>query len=88
MNVLYMLPPGEGIKGLKHVILETVVGAGGSPCPPIVLNLGIGGISDLALKNAKLAMMRPLGIGQPGKVLSKLENELLELVDATGIGPM
>jgi fumarate hydratase subunit alpha len=88
MNILYMLPPGEGTRGLKRVVLETVVRAGGQPCPPVILNLGIGGTVDLTFKIAKLAMIRPLGVRHPEEDIAKLEREILELVNATGIGPM
>jgi fumarate hydratase subunit alpha len=88
MSALYMLPPGEGVRGLKRVVLETVVRAGGQPCPPVVINLGIGGTVDLTFKMAKLAMIRSLGVRHPEEVIAKLEEEILQLVNATGIGPM
>jgi fumarate hydratase subunit alpha len=88
MTTLYMLPPGESVKGLKRVVLETVVRAGGQPCPPVILNLGIGGTVDLTFKMAKLAMIRPLGVRHPEKAMAKLESEILELVNQTGVGPM
>jgi fumarate hydratase subunit alpha len=88
MSMLYMLPPGEGVRGLKRVVLESVVRAGGQPCPPVVVNLGVGGTVDLAFKMAKLAMIRPLSMRHPEEAVAKLEGEILELVNATGVGPM
>ena len=88
MTTLYMLPPGESVKGLKRILLETVVRAGGQPCPPVILNLGIGGTVDLTFKMAKLAMIRPLGVRHPEKAMAKLEQEILKLVNQTGVGPM
>jgi fumarate hydratase subunit alpha len=87
-TALHMLPPGEGVKGLKRVVLETAVRAGGQPCPPVILNIGIGGTVDLTFKMAKLAMIRPLGVRHPEEAIAKLEREILELVNQTGIGPM
>ncbi|MEM0217794.1 MAG: fumarate hydratase [Candidatus Nezhaarchaeales archaeon] len=88
MSALYMIPPGEGIEGVKRVVLETVVNAGGQPCPPTVVNIGIGGTVDLTFKLAKMAMIRPLGVRHPEEEVARLEKELLELVNSTGIGPM
>jgi fumarate hydratase subunit alpha len=50
--------------------------------------LGIGGTVDLTFKMAKLAMMCPLGVRHPEEVMAKLEREILELVNQTGVGPM
>ncbi|MEM2213589.1 MAG: fumarate hydratase [Candidatus Nezhaarchaeales archaeon] len=88
MSALYMIPPGEGIEGVKRVVLETIVNAGGQPCPPTVVNIGIGGTVDLTFKLAKMAMIRPLGVRHPEEEVARLEKELLELVNSTGIGPM
>jgi fumarate hydratase subunit alpha len=88
MSTLYMLPPGDGVRGLKRVVLESMARAGGQPCPPVILNLGVGGTVDIACKIAKLAMIRPLGMRHPEEAIAKLEKEILELVNATNIGPM
>lgn len=88
MSALYMIPPGEGLEGVKRVVLETIVNAGGQPCPPTVVNIGIGGTVDLTFKLAKIAMIRPLGVRHPEENVAKLERELLELVNSTGVGPM
>jgi fumarate hydratase subunit alpha len=88
MSILHMLPPGEGVRGLKRAVLETVFRAGGQPCPPVILNIGIGGTVDLTFKIAKLAMIRPLGVRHQEQAIAKLEKEILQLVNATSIGPM
>lgn len=87
-NTLYMLPPGEGVKAIKRVILESVVRAAGQPCPPVIINIGVGGTVDITFKKAKLAMIRPLGVRHPEEAIAKLEREIFELVNATGVGPM
>jgi len=88
MSALYMISPGEGVSGVKRAVLETVVRAGGQPCPPIVVNVGVGGTVDLTLKLAKIALTRPLGARHPEEEVARLERELLALINSTGIGPM
>ena len=87
-NALKMALPGEGIDGVKKFVMETVEKAGGKPCPPTRIGVGIGGSSDFALKLAKKALLRDVQSINPDERLSKLEKELLELVNSTGIGPM
>jgi len=87
-NALKMALPGEGEEGIKDFVLETVLAAGGKPCPPIVVGVGIGGSSDMALKLAKKALLREIGEHHPEERMVHLEKEMLEMVNATGIGPM
>ena len=87
-NALKMGLPGEGVEGIKNFVLETVKAAGGKPCPPTRIGVGIGGSSDMALKLAKKALLRDVQDRNSDERLSKLEEELLEEVNATGIGPM
>lgn len=87
-NALKMALPGEGIEGIKKFILDTVVNAGGKPCPPIIVGVGIGGSSDLVMKLAKKALLRKIGERNQDKTLANLEEEILELINQTGIGPM
>ena len=87
-NALKMGLPGEGVEGIKNFVLETVKAAGGKPCPPTRIGVGIGGSSDMALKLAKKALLRDVPDKNSDERLSKLEEELLESVNATGIGPM
>jgi fumarate hydratase subunit alpha len=87
-NALKMGLPGEGVEGIKNFVLETVRAAGGKPCPPTRIGVGIGGSSDMALKLAKKALLRNVQDKNSDERISKLEEELLESVNATGIGPM
>ncbi len=87
-NALKMALPGEGEAGIKDFVLDTVLSAGGKPCPPIVVGVGIGGSSDMALKLAKKALLRQVGVNHSEKRISNLEKEILEVVNSTGIGPM
>lgn len=87
-NSLKMALPGEGEKGIKDFVLETVLAAGSKPCPPIVVGVGIGGSSDMALKLAKKALLRQVGVNHSEERIASLEKEILKMVNSTGIGPM
>ncbi len=87
-NALKMGLPGEGVAGVKSFVLDTVLAAGGKPCPPTRIGVGIGGSSDYALKLAKKALLRDIKSINPDNRLAELENELLEIINSTGIGPM
>ncbi|MBE6488315.1 MAG: fumarate hydratase [Methanosphaera stadtmanae] len=87
-NKLAMLLPGEGINGIKEFFKESVLSAGGKPCPPTRIGVGIGGSSDMALKLAKKALLRPVDDYNKDERLNKLEKELLDIANDTGIGPM
>jgi fumarate hydratase subunit alpha len=82
-----MLKPGEGVQGIKKFVIDTVVEAGGQPCPPIILGVGIGGTADVVMSLAKKALTSPLDENNPDPEISSLEKELYELVNETGIGP-
>ncbi len=83
-----MLVPGEGIRGLKKFVVDTVIKAGAKPCPPNILGVGIGGGADISMKLAKRALLRPLTEPNADPEIAKLEEEILEAVNMTGIGPM
>ncbi len=85
---LGMLSPGQGVKGLKKFVIDTVVNAGTKPCPPNILGVAVGGGADIAMKLAKAALLRPLDQPNPDPYLAKLEKELYEAANSTGIGPM
>lgn len=87
-NKLAMLLPGEGIEGIKNFFKESVLAAGGKPCPPTVIGVGIGGSSDMVMKLAKKALLRPVDSRNDDERLAVLEDELLEIANDTGIGPM
>ncbi|MFH0896543.1 MAG: fumarate hydratase [Candidatus Bathyarchaeota archaeon] len=88
MSALAMLTPSAGVKGIKKFVLDTIISAGGKPCPPTVIGVGIGGGADVAMKLAKKALLRPLNECHPEKEVAQLERELLKMVNSTGIGPM
>ena len=83
-----MLSPGDGVRGIKEFVLDTLVKGGGMPCPPVVLGVGIGGSGDLAMHLAKQALLRPLDIPHSEPEIAMLEEELLEELRDIGIGPM
>jgi fumarate hydratase subunit alpha len=85
---LGMTSPGEGVKGLKKFVIDTVVKAGAMPCPPNILGVAAGGGADIAMKLAKKALLRPIDKPNADPELAKLEKELLEAANMTGIGPM
>ncbi len=87
MSRLAMLKPSDGIEGVKAFILKTVEEAGPNPCPPIVVGVGIGGTFDKAAYLAKKALMRPLTERNADEFYAALEDELLEKINALGIGP-
>ena len=87
MSAIRMFKPSAGLQGIKDFILETVEAAGPNPCPPMVIGVGIGGTFDKAALLAKKALMRPLDEPNPDPFYAELEREMLEKVNALGIGP-
>jgi fumarate hydratase subunit alpha len=88
MSALAMLNPQDGVAGIRRFVLDTIVRAGGKPCPPVIVGVGVGGSSDACMALAKKALLRPVGSASPDGRLAKLEAELLEMINGTGIGPM
>ena len=87
MSRLAMLKPADGVEGVKNFVLDTVHAAGPNPCPPIVIGVGIGGTFDKCAALAKQALLRPLDQPNADPYYADLERELLEAVNALGIGP-
>ncbi len=87
MSRVKMLKPSEGIQGVKDFVLESVTIAGPNPCPPIIVGVGLGGSFEKAAFLAKKSLMRDLEEYSPNPFYEKLEKELLEEVNALGIGP-
>ena len=83
-----MLVPGEGIKGLKKFVVDAVIKAGAKPCPPNILGVAIGGGADIAMKLAKKVLLKPLDEHNPDPEIAKIEKEILDAANMTGIGPM
>jgi len=88
MSRLRMMVPAEGMEGVKRLVVETVENAGASACPPLVIGVGLGGNFEQCALIAKKALLRPLGEANPNAREAEMEAELLDLVNATGIGPM
>lgn len=87
MSRVRMLEPANGLAGVKEMVVQTVEDAGSNACPPLVIGVGVGGDLELAPLLAKKALLRPLGDRHPDPRYAALEEELLQLVNATGIGP-
>ena len=87
MSWARVLTPAEGIEGVKREVVRCVEEAGPNACPPVVVGVGLGGTLELAALLAKKALMRETGQRNPDRRYAALELELLDLVNATGIGP-
>lgn len=87
MGRLAMLKPSQGIEGIKQFIIETVKEAGGNPCPPIIVGVGVGGNMEKAALLAKHALLREVGSVNQDEFLAELEEELLGAINNLGIGP-
>ena len=88
VSLVKMLIPADGIEGVKKLVLDTVFNAGGKPCPPVIIGLGVGGNLEKSALLAKEALMRDLDDVNPDPILAKLEKEILDEVNALGVGPM
>ena len=87
MSALKMLKPSDGVEGVKRFVIDTVKSAGANACPPMVIGVGVGGSFDKAALLAKKALLRPIDKRNPDEVYAALERELLESVNALGVGP-
>lgn len=87
MSQLKMLKPSQGIKGIKDFVINTVSEAGANPCPPIIVGIGIGGTMEKSAYLSKKALLRPVGEPNENPELAKLEAELLDEINALGVGP-
>jgi len=87
MSSVRMLKPSDGVEGVKKFVVDLVKAAGSNPCPPIIVGVGIGGTMEKAAILAKKAVLREIGQPSPKPYDAKLEQELLDLVNSTGVGP-
>ncbi len=87
MSALKMCKPSDGVEGVKKFVVDTVRNAGPNPCPPIVVGIGIGGTVEKATFLAKKALIRPISTRNSDPKYAQLEQELLTMVNATGVGP-
>lgn len=88
VSSLGMLNPSDGIEGLKNFVIETIINAGAKPCPPTIIGVAIGGGCDIAINLAKQTLLKPLNQPNSDPKLKKLEEELFEIANSLGIGPM
>lgn len=88
MSLVKMLIPSDGIEGIKKLVLHTIFYAGGKPCPPLVVGIGLGGNLEESALIAKEALMRDLNDVNPDPILAKLEHELVDEINRLGVGPM
>ncbi|MBT9151279.1 MAG: L(+)-tartrate dehydratase subunit alpha [candidate division WS2 bacterium] len=87
MSSLKMLKPSDGVEGVKNFVVEAIKQAGSNPCPPLVVGVGIGGTFEQVALLAKKALIRPIFEHSSNPDNAKLEQELLERINNTGIGP-
>ncbi len=88
MSKVTMLTPTEGIEGVKKLVLDTIFNAGGRPCPPLIVGIGIGGNLERSALLAKEAIFRDLDDSSDDEVIQKLEKDLYKEINALGVGPM
>lgn len=88
MSLVKMLIPADGIEGIKKLVLDTVFNAGGKPCPPIIVGIGLGGNLEKAAMLAKEAVLREIDDEATDPLARKLEQELLREINDLGVGPM
>lgn len=87
MSSLNMLKPAQGWTGMVDAVVETVSRAGSNPCPPVIIGVGVGGTIEKVTLLAKKALLRDVGSAHPDPRIAEMEDELLEKINALGIGP-
>ena len=87
MSRLAILRPGDGKKGVIDFTMRAIEESGGNPCPPLIVGVGIGGTAEHVMHLAKKSLLRKVGEHHPDQEVADLEEELLERVNASGIGP-
>lgn len=88
MSRLATLKPGDGRQGIIDQVVRTVDEAGGNPCPPLIIGLGIGATAEKTMLLAKKALLRSVAKPNPDPEIAELEQEILGRINALGIGPM
>ncbi len=88
MSRLAMLKPADGRQGVIDFAVRAVDEAGGKPCPPLIVGLGIGGTADSVMLLAKKALLRPVAKPSPDPEIAELEQEILARINDLGIGPL
>ncbi|UCB43323.1 MAG: fumarate hydratase [Dehalococcoidales bacterium] len=88
MSRLAMLKPAQGREGIIETVVTAVDEAGGMPCPPLIIGVGIGGTAEMTMLLAKKSLLRPVGQPSSDPETAELERDILERVNDLGIGPM
>jgi fumarate hydratase subunit alpha len=88
VSIVGMLKPGLGLKGVKKLIVDNAMSYMGKACAPNIIGVGIGGGTDIAIKIAKQQLLRPLSDKHPEPEVAKIEAELMDAINSTGVGPM
>ena len=88
MSRLVMLTPSAGRQGIIDNVVKAVDEAGSNPCPPVIVGVGIGGTAEKTMMLAKKALLRKVGEHNSDVEVAELERELLQKINALGIGPM
>lgn len=88
VSIVGMLKPGVGLKGVKKLVVDNAISYMGAACAPNIIGVGIGGGADIAIKIAKEQLLRPLSDKHPEPEVAKIEEELMEAINASGIGAM
>ena len=86
MSKLYMLTPADGKDGIVNAVVDAVRSGGANACPPLVIGVGIGGVTETACSLSKRALLRPIGIRHDRADIAELETEILQKVNDLGIG--
>jgi fumarate hydratase subunit alpha len=85
---LTVLTPARGRQGVIEFVVNLVSEVGSNPCPPVIIGVGIGGTTDIAMLMAKKALLRKAGQSSPDPEVADLEREILARVNDLGIGAM
>lgn len=88
MSRVELLTPSAGLKGVEDLVIETVMRAGGNPCPPTIIGIGVGGTFERSGLLAKRALLRRVGQRNPDPAIAEIEKDLLARINRLGIGPM
>jgi fumarate hydratase subunit alpha len=88
MSRFTVLKPAQGRQGVIDFVVNAVDEAGGNPCPPVIVGVGIGGTAEKAMALAKMSLLREVGKSSPNSEVAELEAEILKRVNALGIGPL
>lgn len=87
MSAIAMLKPSQGRAGVADFVVDTITSAGGNPCPPVIVGVGVGGTFEKCAILAKKALLREVGTVNPDDAYATLEDEILTRINKSGVGP-